>query len=277
MFDDFEYWHDVLYIFIGVNNILAFLNLTDTQNFPDFYSEENHPLIYKIIKQIGSIFQNKLKSDFKFEDQDLLVSKGFHGCVLGCGECCDFGKLTLSPLIGGMYCPAVSEAGKLCIFYHLGIPPVDQICGEYICYKTQELFVADKRNLGTILELFVPKYDQEDIDEFFNSMETYYRTNDIEEVIINMRRYSEIKEYSIVSNELINLIESLDESKVHYDKILMALGYNDLVKTRGFVVDFINAKANLKKDEIKKINDLMKRLERWKLSMETRKNFKKTK
>ena len=108
-------------------------------------------------------------------------------------------------------------------------------------------------------------------------METYYRTNDIEEVIINMRRYSEIKEYSIVSNELINLIESLDESKVHYDKILMALGYNDLVKTRGFVVDFINAKANLKKDEIKMINDLMKRLERWKLSMETRKNFKKTK
>ena len=122
-------------------------------------------------------------------------------------------------------------------------------------------FVADKRNIGTILELFVPKYDQEDIDEFFNSMETYYRTNDIEEVIINMRRYSEIKEYSIVSNELINLIESLDESKVHYDKILMALGYNDLVKTRGFVVDFINAKANLKKDEIKMINDLMKRLE----------------
>ena len=36
MFDDFEYWHDVLYIFIGVNNILAFLNLTDTQTFRIF-------------------------------------------------------------------------------------------------------------------------------------------------------------------------------------------------------------------------------------------------
>lgn len=270
-FGDFVYIHDVLYLFLGYNNCLCLLNLTDSQNFPDFYAFENEHVLSDLILNIGEKLKFLLENELEVPENDIFEAKGFHGCVLGCGDCCDFGKFTLSPLIGGMYCPGVTEAGKICLYYFFGYPPIDKVCEQYNCHKTQDLFVSESRNIGALLEKFIPEYPQEDIDELFLSVETYRNTKDINQAIRCVRKYEEVKEYSIVSNQLMDIIEKIDPMKSYSEKILLALAHNDLVKARNYTDDLLRTANSAAKDQKDLIRHLFDRLTKWKTTFEQRK------
>jgi hypothetical protein len=270
-FGDFTYIHDVLYVFLGFNNFLCLLNLTDSQNFPDFYYFENETALFDLILNIGDRLKFLLENDLKIAENDIFEAKGFHGCVLGCGDCCDFGKFTLSPLIGGMYCPGVTEAGKICLYYFFGYPPIDKVCEQYNCHKTQDLFVSESRNIGALLEKFIPEFLQDDIDELFLSVETYRDTKDLNQAIKCTKKYEEIKEYSVVSNQLMDIIEKIDPQKQYSEKILLALAHNDLVKARNFSEYLLNIGTSVAKDQRDLIHQLFDRLTRWKAKFEQRK------
>lgn len=256
--------------FFGINNFLVYLNKLNPTVFPKIMTDDR---TREIMEKIGVLLHRYVINEYKMtEYSDFFMTQGFHNCILNCATCCDASEHSRLPLEGGLYCKAMTNIGRFCLYKLFDIPLREgyDICDEYYCCDINNPISNCRSNLiGCQLSSFIPEYQQEDMDEFFSLMNRVHNIKNptcIPESILNStRRSKEIDLYwKLVEDMKDIMIEYKSDEDIFYQEFAELFNHNEFKK----LIEKMNDSRTefpeyLTKDKIGQVLQVLEELMQW--------------
>jgi hypothetical protein len=246
----FDYEAPIVRCLIGGDNCLFFLQKLNIYEFPLFSIHDPTKIILQFSSRAHVYLSNKLQLS---ENEDYILLKGRHNCILNCGMCCDGSCQTKSPLLGGLYCKGLTTVGKFCMYQLLGIPLPNEnsICKEYFCGAMHDITETSGNSYGCMIDHFTPNYGLEKMEEFFslfNEIQAKIQekeTDSIVKISIKQQRSKEIEQYwNGVRGIQVVFARYSQTSPIEIEKLEFLLGHNEFKKIHQII-----AKSSLFKPE----------------------------